>query len=277
MRGRRRRIVLFGTLLLFGGCAPRYAIDLPPRQPGADGGSAIEAEVRALGLMEREARLLDEILGGNVPAGSRSLVPVHLRGASSTSPEVTIWVAPDYLAVGSDADRWLVPLSPGTAQIIADSLGMVLPTSLMVDAIWAQAEVRLEPSPIDPSPEMTTTPVFLGHSRTIDRQHDAAGTKPGPLVAGHKKDVVISARLAEEQGRVAIYGWHLADGSPIQPLYLGHTDDWVDYSHGVRLVDRRALVDGEETDLIDALMDSAIAPLLSREGPIPLPRYGTQR
>ncbi len=40
----------------------------------------------------------------------------------------------------------------------------------------------------------------------------------GKLIAGHKKDVVITNRLLTMPKRVAIYGWHRPNGSPIQPL-----------------------------------------------------------
>jgi hypothetical protein len=60
------------------------------------------------------------------------------------------------------------------------------------------------------------------------------------LITGIKKDVVISDRVSRsaQPGRVAIYGWHKPDGKPIQPLYTGHINWWVDYSHGIRFVYR---------------------------------------
>lgn len=261
---------------LAAGCAPASpTLDLPPRPVGAPGGAALEAIVRDLDPGAREARLRDEILRGNVPDRLRTLVPVDLEGRGDDPVTVRLWVVPDYLAVGSDDDAWLVPLSPGVGQEIADALGMSLPTTRIVDAVWGAARNRLEPSPIDPSPEMTTTPVFLRHSRTIDAQRE--GLPPERLTAGHKKDVVVSTRLDPSGDRVAIYGWHRLDGEPIQPLYLGHTDQWVDYSHGIRLISRRVLVDGSERDLHDALRDPALHSLLSEEGAVHSPRYRARR
>jgi len=46
---------------------------------------------------------------------------------------------------------------------------------------------------------------------------------------------------------VAIYGWHKLDGKPIQPLYTGHVDWYVDYSHGIRLVSRTIYIDNKNT------------------------------
>jgi hypothetical protein len=97
----------------------------------------------------------------------------------------------------------------------------------------------------------------------------------GALVAGHKKDVVITARLAQSPGKVAIYGWHHTNGDPIQPLYLGHTAAWVDYSHGVRLVQRSLQVNGKPSSVAAVLADANLAGLLSDEGPFVCSRYAT--
>ena len=51
--------------------------------------------------------------------------------------------------------------------------------------------------------------------------------------------------LNTQPDRVAIYGWHYPSGQPIQPLSLVHEADYVDYSHGARLISRIAIVDGE--------------------------------
>ena len=77
---------------------------------------------------------------------------------------------------------------------------------------------------------------------------------PDKLVAGHKKDLVVTPELMDRPDRVAIYGWHLADGKPIQPVYLGHVDHYEDYSHGVRLVHPIAMVNGHPVPL-DSLYD----------------------
>lgn len=129
-------------------------------------------------------------------------------------------------------------MTPQAAGRIAERLGMSLPTPPIVDAIWAAAPVKLEPAPIEPGPEMTTVPVFVAHTDSIRAQRRTVSEPMGTLTAGHKKDVVDTPELTSNPGRVAIYGWHRRDGAPIQPLYLGHTDRWVDYSHGIRLVRR---------------------------------------
>lgn len=79
---------------------------------------------------------------------------------------------------------------------------------------------------------MTNVSIFIQHNETIRKQRTQSSEPLGALIAGHKKDVVPSGL----PGKVAIYGWHKPDSKPIQPLYTGHTENWVDYSHGARFV-----------------------------------------
>ena len=67
---------------------------------------------------------------------------------------------------------------------------------------------------------------------------------------------------------MAIYGWHYPDGRPIQPLYVGHWDRYVDYSHGVRLLAGAMIVDGRTRKVSDVLKDERLCGLVSNEGPI---------
>ena len=122
-----------------------------------------------------------------------------------------------------------------------------------------------------------TVPVFSNHNATVRAQRTAQlkAHPLGALVAGHQKDVVFSARLAAAPGKVAIYGWHQTNGAPIQPLYLGHTAAWVDYSQCTRLVQQKMLVNGQPKTVAEVLADPALSGLLSDEGVIPDPRYPT--
>jgi hypothetical protein len=123
---------------------------------------------------------------------------------------------------------------------------------------------------------MTTVPVFAEHNESVRTQRSETLTvNPlGALVAGDKKDVVLTPLLAAAPGKVAIYGWHQLDGRAIQPLYTGHTVNWVDYSHGARFVARAMQVDGKATTVEAVLADPKLARLLSDEGPWQKPRYG---
>ena len=251
------------------GAVSAQTLNLPPRPADAPAGSALVKNIAALSLGEREARLEAEFRRGNVPDFLRRFCAVEV------GPTVTVFVAPDYLAVGSDEDYFLTPLTPATAQRLADASGCLRPTRALVDAIYRSAAVKLEPLPLPPGPAMTTVEVFAQHNAAVQTQRVARLPEQplGALVAGHKKDVVISHRLTNAPGQVAIYGWHRTNGQAIQPLYLGHTDVWVDYSHGIRLVSATVRVDGRTNLLADVLRDPKLAPLVSDEGPLLQPRY----
>lgn len=237
------------------------ALGIPPRSTSAPAGSELFRALEKASLVEREALLSKELLQGNLPEFLRGFVPVTLRRASHT---LVFQVMPDYLAVGSDADFVRVPLTPMTAQLLADAFGCSLPTKALVDAIYAQAALQLEPFPLTEAREAAST--FAQHNRHIERQRQ---DKPlGGLVAGIKKDIVLTNRLREKPNRVAIYGWHKRDGLPIQPLSTVHRDTYVDYSHGIRLLQRSVLVDGKVHDLCELLQSRELCDLVSDEGPL---------
>jgi hypothetical protein len=252
---------------------------LPPRPANAPTGSEFARRIAPLDLTAREQEISAQIMSGNVPNFLRKLCPVTVAsiGPSAANDTATFYAMPDYLAVGPDDDYFLIPISPNTGQHIADALNCSLPTPKMVDDFYAAAEVKLAPSPISPSSAMTTVPVFSNHNATVrvQRVEQLKAHPLGALVAGHQKDVVISAKLASAPGNVAIYGWHQTNGVPIQPLYLKHAATWVDFSQCTRLVQQKMIVNGAARNVAEVLADPALAVLLSSEGPIPNPRYPT--
>ncbi len=253
-------------------------LPLPGRSASSPTGSEFAVRAASLDLGQREQLAYTEILAGNIPSFLRKLCPVTVTNSNSTATNIATYnVTPDYLAIGSDEDYLLLPLSPNTAQRLADALGCSLPTRKMVDDIYATAEVKLSPTPIPPSAAMTTVAVFSNHNAIVraQRREQMASHPLGRLTAGHKKDVVLSARLAEAPGKVAIYGWHKTNGAPIQPLYVGHTSAWVDYSQCIRLVQNELKLNGRDSSVAAVLEDPATAPLLSDEGVIHDPRYPT--
>jgi hypothetical protein len=242
---------------------------MPPRPVDAMAGSAFIREVAGLSLDQREARILAEITRGNIPQFLRKCVPVRVSAAGHHG---RFYCLPDYLSIGSDGDFVRMPMMPTTAQAIAGRFGCLLPTRRMVDAIYAQAAVKLEPAPFSPKEyDITSVDVFWQSHQRIEEQR--AGRPLGLLVAGIKKDVVITPQLAARPGKVAIYGWHKPDGQPIQPLYLGHTARWVDYSQCIRLIAGTMDVDGAPMRVVDVLKSPELCGLLSDEGPLDYPQY----
>lgn len=244
---------------------------IPCRPADASGGAAFMKSIAGLSRDDREEAIAAEISRGNIPEFLRRFryVTVTAKDPSGRERTATVEVMPDYLAVGSDADFVRVAMSPLTAQRIADCFGCSLPTRKIADDIYRQAAVKLEPIPLTEAREAVET--FIKHNDLIERQR--AGKELGLLVAGVKKDVVVSNRLGEKPNRVALFGWHKMDGSPIQPLTIVHVNWYVDYSHGVRLVRRTVSLDGKPRDIRHVLHDAALCGLLSDEGPLMWPSY----
>lgn len=262
--------------ICFAATSLAQTLQLPPRATNAPDGDTFVHEITDLDLSQREQAVSDAIFAGNIPEFLRKFCPVTITNVTDGVTNVgVLFVAPDYVAIGSENNYFIAPLSPGIAQRIADRLNCLLPTRKMVNAIYTAADVKLPPSPIPPSAAMTTVPIFSQHNAMVRAQRMAlTNVFPlGALVAGHKKDVVISAHLAEVTNKVAIYGWHQTNGLPIQPLYLGHISSWVDYSQCIRLVSQSMLVNGEKKSVAEVLADPKLCGLISDEGVITNARY----
>jgi hypothetical protein len=229
-------------------------------------------------LSDREDNIYNQAALGNIPQFYRNLKPVTItENMGGQDHTATYYVIPDYLALGSDADSFLTPMTPILAQQIANLAGCSLPTRKMVNAIWSQADMKLAPAPIAPSAEMITVPVFDQHNTMVWNQREPNLTlyPLGSLVGGDKKDVVITPLIhsCPAPPRVAIYGWHQLNGSPIQPLSLVHEETYADYSHGIRLVSNAMVVDGLSKTVQEVLNDANLAGLLSDEGVVSNPKY----
>jgi len=238
------------------------------RNAKAPTGSEFVRRIQGLSDDEREAAILDQALSGNFPTFLRHSEPVTLTGhtAEGTAIAITVCVAPDYLAIGSDRDYLYVPMRLQTALAVATRYGALLPTRRIVDAIYSQARVHLEPQPLPASDTMRTTGYYWHHSELVREQRQSVAEPPGALTVGDKKDLVLTNRFWTNLGRVAIYGWHHPDGRPIQPLSTVHGARYADYSHGVRLVGAIAYVNGAATPLLRLLQDPRLASILSDEG-----------
>ena len=245
---------------------------IPARSGGDLTGSQFVQYVSKMSSQEREEAILEEISKGNVPEFLRKLVPVQLQCelAGGGTLAATIFVTPDYLAIGSDSDFLRVPMNLHTAATIAERFGFVLPTKKMVDAIYLQSRYHLVPQPLPAGPQMRSTAYYWTHNQMIQDQMQAIGARLGALISGDKKDVVVTNRLAMNLGRIAIYGWQRGPGKPIQPLSTVHGANYADYSHGIRLVSEWALINGKLQSIRDLLKEPSTANVLSDEGPIRL-------
>ncbi|MGX5820340.1 hypothetical protein ACWKWU_19245 [Chitinophaga lutea] len=249
-------------------CKTTQRLPLPPRLPVSMGGEAYYRQTGSMPWNLREPVALQEVLSGNIPAFLRKLQPIHVSVTNTAGRTIsaTYFVTKDYLSIGADDDFARIPLTPQTAQRIADSLHCILPTRKMVDDIYRHAAVKLEPVPLFAFRDSAI--VFWHHHLIIEGQRKG---RQG-LIAGIKKDVVTGSKM--KAGKVVIYGWHKPDGKPIQPLYAGHVDWYVDYSHGIRLVSRRMKVDGKWMDYAEVLQHPQYQRLFCDEDSCSVFRYG---
>lgn len=175
----------------------------------------------------------------------------------------TVTMGPVTFSVFADAfkvDGVRVAVSARTAQTVADNLGCILPTPLIEDLIYQQAEVRIPPFPGD-----VTERLAKDHSADIDKAlaNSSKIIRPDTLVATVGKSWVLSNKATTD--RAVNYGWHCerrrAGGVPVSPAFqstdvkviqspsAAHNLDHVDYSQTLRLVDARCQFDGPNLGL----------------------------
>lgn len=270
-------IVLF---VLFSSLGNAQTLKIKTRSIKALSGSEFSKSIRdtSISLDKREEIIFKEVISGNIPNFYRQLVEIKDTILIDNNLQtIKYFVLPDYLAIGSDQDYFYCPMRPQLAQKIAKYLKCSLPTRKISNKIYQHALVKLKPQPIPPSKEMVTIPVFEKHNLMVQEQRKSslAEFPNGSLIAGNKKDVVISNKIFNDKGllRVVIYGWHKEDGKAIQPLYNGHSTIHVDYSHGIRFIQNKVWVNGQHTILQKILKSRKNHELLSDEGIIENPIY----
>ena len=253
-------------------------LSIPPRPANAISGSQFMQQVLNMTFAQREIEIYNQLSAGNIPDFMRTLTKIsgNFVDGNGTTHACSYEVMPDYLAIGSDEDFCRIPMGPITAQKLADLFGAVMPTPLLVDNIYTHAQIKLEPVTYPWSEESTLVPRFVEHNTAIENQRITAGGILGQLVGGTKKDVVLSNKIVDptRPNHVVIYGWHQLNGSPIQPVTNVHIDSYVDYSHGIRLLNTEMLVDGVITNIKTILADPVLYKMLSNEtGAMTQPTY----
>jgi hypothetical protein len=242
----------------------------PPR-PGpstGDGddwtGTGFVRRATGLSAEAREALILDFVERGAMPSSLQALRPVTVSEHEDTA---TVWVMPDVFAVGIDGDRFRPALTARTAQLVADALGMVLPTEKIVRLTWNAADAKV-PLRGFGAPRDS----FARHvesDRAIADRITRAGARESDFIAGHSKDYVVGAPRRRNPDHIANYGAWDAQGARIQPSSgRAHGLGYRDYSQRVRLVSAQVDVDGVRRPLAEVLLDATIARLLHDEGAV---------
>lgn len=258
------RSICIISLLVFISCTTSKNFIKAQRQTTHISGTEFYKKASAFNWQQRDSFAVEEILGGNMPDFIKSFVPVTVQLEDSITGKIiraTYYVSPDYLNIGSNNDWARIPLTPMAAQKIANNFDCFLPTRKMVDDIYTASTVKLEPVPLYAFRD--STPTMFHHHLIVEGQRKG---RTG-LIAGIKKDVVITDKINRDTkpNRVAIYGWHKPDGKPIQPLYTGHVNWYVDYSHGIRLVYRKIKVGKVWMDYVEVLKDPILKKLICDE------------
>lgn len=246
-----------------------YAFTIPPRRSFFSSGKKLFNEMENLSGDEREQWILKESLKGNFPRFLTKFKKItntkRFKGKKFT---ISLWVMPDYFALGSDSDFFRVPMTPLTAQRIAYYLNCSLPNQFIVDLIFSQAEVKLKPILFKSSTKIVEPEYFYHHNLLIQKQLSPKKISISKLVAGHKKDIVLSNRLIDRPNRVALYGMHQNLKNPLQPLSLSHNDGYVDYSHGTRFISNTIKINGIFYSLQESMSHPVISKLLTYNGPL---------
>ena len=248
----------------------------PSRKDKAITGSEFVRRVMHMNAKERDSVIYKEIAEGNIPEALKQSIYLtdSLQDSEGKLHNVTLCVLPDFLAIGSDSDFIRIPMLPQTAQKLANLYGAILPTRKISNIIHCHSQQKMAPHPMTPDSTMTSMPIFARHDSIIEKTRNATGMHQRTLIAGHKKDIVITNRIAGEPEKLFIYGWHYQDGKPIQPLSAAHGINYVDYSHGVRLIRDEVWVDHKRYSLKALLQDSILYSLFSDEaGPMKTTHY----
>ena len=283
--------------------------NFPARPTGAPLGKAFIATIDGEGAPKgasawqaREKAIFKQIVAGNVPdALAKQLMRIELPPVTTPGGRRitgSVDVMPDYLCIGDDeTDSVYIPMDPVTAQRVAFELDMNLPTARICHAVY-EAAGKLDPKrqigaivhvyqdgPGRNTPRnraQTSTAAYAAHSEDIKKRMAARGLRLGELVAGHKKDVVLSPGLHDNPLRIAFHGFY-ENHVPYEPCKQpgfgvpsckdmpshGHAREkarrFSDYSQGVRLVSDNMIVDGTPMSMRKVLVDPELSLLLSNK------------
>lgn len=194
-------------------------------------------------------------------AANNGFIPNFMKPENFTKITLTrgtdtleYFVCNEYFSVGTDDDYLVMPCSPKTLLGLLESLDCSLPTPMMVTQIYQNANFKIPAKPQRPVPgeSITSTRLMVSIDDAIKVERTKKSISTNVLVAGHKKDVVLTNTLMrkENKGNVAIFGWYYSDGKRIQGLNpKDHTVDYVDYSHGLRFVHNKCKLNGVDTTL----------------------------
>src|SRR4051794_3395581 len=135
-----RTILQLIAVLALSSVGSAQTLKLPPRPSSAPEGKELVKAMTPMTLTNREDYIFQQVTNGNVPDFLRKLVALTNTVGNHT---VQFYVAPDYFALGSDADYLLTPMTPMLAQRVATFAQCTLATRKISDDIWRAAKVKM--------------------------------------------------------------------------------------------------------------------------------------
>lgn len=209
---------------------------------------------------------------GDLPNFLRTFVPVWVKefvtiGGTPVRYQVIYYVMPDFLSVGNETNFIRIPLCASGGQKVAEHYGCLQPTGKMAFQILKQTSNRMirhdtqlikyhhfDPNAREGAP---STPYFVRQNALIERDRLQSGFVLGRLTAGHKKEIVIDARMHKEHNPVTGEG----RGLPVMfwggMLSMPHLTDDGRRIHVAHPVDRNGRPTTRNEDDADLLNSDA--------------------
>ena len=182
--------------------------------------------------------------------------------------EVTFYAAQNHFAIGTLENYVCVPLDPPTAERICRLKGWTFPTKKMVEMIFDQSDCKVYAKPGGAGPwgppynrEMFSVDRIAAFNERTQKQIAEIEKPVAALLAGHRKNLVLSNALEGHPNRLAYWGWIRENGTPIQGPFVGvtqHSKTYFDYSHGFRAVLKTCRVNGVETPISEVLQNESL-------------------
>lgn len=215
-------------------------------------GPDIVASLPAGPTDQREQAILQLVKSG---AALVRWVPIT---ADLGATRATFFVTSEPLMFGETwEDAVYLPVKPKTMQLIADWYGASMLTPKLVDEIWRQADVRVDPFvATTPDAQMSSTARSSAYSKLIKdkiRAKRQASGKSSPLTANIGKYWTVSSYTAGNPAKAENYGF-FASGSTkgsvtqipnvtvIQTVGHAHNLEHTDYSQVIMLVSRKVVL-----------------------------------
>lgn len=236
-------------------------------------GTQIAARLAGLTGKAREDAIWQAVVDDEFPAafdGPWIKVALPTQTIGGVAYSLVDEVAPDFFALGTDADPLYIAAPPTLAMRIAKRFNATLPTRTEARAIYKASTVRAPMAvPINDAKNQprNDTASWVESTAKVLAKIGGSHLGTGALVAGGGKDVVLGPQL--DGSRVAIYGGlgGSVEGWAWQPYSTIHDVAYYDHSHRFRMVKRRAWLNGKEIERNDDVaIDKTLFPLINDHG-----------